>query len=226
MVRNGRLETNSKTITEYIWNVINNSYSEENGEVIQIHMDYYDMNSQSTTIITFNNKDSIYDYLSYKLKTPGLLSKELLGSFLEQILARGNDMECFSYNNYEINISFKNLSDVDLKYKRIIVDLFYNTSNISSLLLKEQIIYLQERFPKEMSVFFPKEIKRTFKQEYEQQLFFCSLNHKKLLEVVDYICDDDLCDLFSRISKDKFCCLRKKLTNEDAQQKLIRSKTF
>ena len=226
MLRDSRFETNNKSIIDYIWDVIKNSYSEENGEVIRIHMDYYDMNSQSTTIITFNNKDSIYDYLSYKLKTPGLISKELLGSFLEQILARGNDMECLSYNNYEINISFKNLSDVDLKYKRIIVDLFYNTSNISSLLLKEQIIYLQERFPKEMSVFFPKEIKRAFKQEYEQQLFFCSLNHKKLLEVVDYICDDDLCDLFSRISKDKFCCLRQQLTNEDTQQKLIRSKTF
>ena len=59
MLRKSRFETNSKSIIDYIWDVIKNSYSEENGEVIRIHMDYYDMNSQSTTIITFNIKNDI-----------------------------------------------------------------------------------------------------------------------------------------------------------------------
>ena len=227
MLRNGRLETNSKTITDYIWNVIDDSYSEENNEVIRVLMTFYDMNSQSNTSIIFsNNKDFPYDYLSYKFRTLGLISKELLGSFIEQILLQGNKIDKFEYNNYDINLSFSNICNTDLKYKRIIVDLSFPTQMSSSILQKEYIIYLFEKFSEEMKNVFPENKRRTFTREYQQQLFFCSLKHKDLLKVIDYICDDDLSYLLSHISKDRFTFINEQLASEKNSYKLTRSKAI
>lgn len=202
-----RFVTSNKDIINYIWNIVNEYSFKDNNDTFNIRMTFYDMNYQSTTVISFSNSANLLHELPNRFKTPGMMSQELICSFIEQLLQMDYSVAKLSNDDLTIVLSFFK-KDANEDKKTLNVLMSFPTVSDYSLLHDEYLNTMLDRFPTILEPLLSIKEGNNIRKRFEQEQFVFSLNCFELKRIIELLDDDDLRVLLTKLPYNKYAYLK------------------
>lgn len=221
-----RLVTSDEGINKYIWEIIKKYSCSQDENYFNVNMVFYDMNGQSNTSITFSNdSSSVINCLEDRCKTNGMMSPNLVNKLIEKFINNGLVLNKISYDNISLYLSF-GIQNKCLEYDEVGLNLHFPTIRNKSVLLTEFLYYIVSYNKSLFSTLISMKEIENISRRYHQEKYINSLTHSQIKKFLNLIEDDDICELLSYYSFDKFTYIKKQFEKDDEAYTLSRKKAI